>query len=146
MIFVAGGSGLSSPKSMVVELLAEGCKEDITLVQGARSLDELYFREFFEDLAGQHENFHYLPVLSDAVRGRAVERRPRLRARGHEGPFKNDFRGHKAYLCGPPPMIEACIATLMQGRLFEGDIYTEKFITAADAEGAARRSPLFKNI
>ncbi|MFX6857677.1 phenol hydroxylase, partial [Acinetobacter baumannii] len=47
-------------------------------------------------------------------------------------------------LCGPPPMVEACIATLMQGRLFERDIYTEKFLSAADAGNA--RSPLFKRI
>ena len=56
----------------------------------------------------------------------------------------NDFRGHKAYLCGPPLMIDACITTLMQGRLFERDIYTEKFISAADAQQV--RSPLFKAI
>ena len=41
-------------------------------------------------------------------------------------------------------MIDACINTLMQGRLFERDIYTEKFISAADAQQV--RSPLFKNI
>jgi len=58
--------------------------------------------------------------------------------------FSNDFRGRKAYLCGPPLMIEACISTLMQGRLFERDIYTEKFISAADAQQV--RSPLFRNI
>ncbi|HOZ95071.1 MAG TPA: phenol hydroxylase, partial [Ottowia sp.] len=48
------------------------------------------------------------------------------------------------YLCGPPMMIDACITTLMQGRLFERDIYTEKFISAADAQQV--RSPLFKKI
>ncbi len=55
-----------------------------------------------------------------------------------------DFSGHKAYLCGPPPMIEACIGALMQGRLFERDIYTEKFLSAADVGG--NRSALFKRI
>lgn len=48
MIFVAGGSGLSSPKSMVLDLLAEGCTQPITLLQGARNQGELYFRELFE--------------------------------------------------------------------------------------------------
>ena len=60
--------------------------------------------------------------------------------------FGNDFRGHKAYLCGPPVMIEACIRALMKGRLFERDIYTEKFVTAGDGAQALARSPLFKNI
>lgn len=31
---------------------------------------------------------------------------------------------------------DACITNLMQGRLFERDIYTEKFFSAADATGA----------
>jgi len=144
MIFVAGGSGLSSPKSMVIDLLNEGCELPITLIQGARNRDELYFSDIFEALAERHPNFTYLPVLSDlapdsdwaGARGYAHEA---LKAH-----FANDFRGHKAYLCGPPPMTEACIATLMQGRLFERDIYTEKFFTAADAATAAPRSPLFK--
>jgi phenol hydroxylase P5 protein len=144
MIFVAGGSGLSSPKSMVLDLLNEGCTLPITLIQGARNLDELYLRELFEALAERHPNFTYVPVLSElppdaewnGARGYAHE------ALKHH--FANDFRGHKAYLCGPPPMTEACIATLMQGRLFERDIYTEKFFTAADAAAAAPRSPLFK--
>lgn len=146
MIFVAGGSGLSSPKSMVLDLLAEGCTQPITLLQGARNQGELYFRELFESLAARHANFRYVPVLSDAADDAAW-----TGARGfvHEALrplFDNDFRGHKAYLCGPPPMIEACIATLMQGRLFERDIYTEKFFTAADAGQPARRSPLFKSL
>jgi phenol hydroxylase P5 protein len=34
----------------------------------------------------------------------------------------------------------------MQGRLFERDIYTEKFFTAADAANAGPRSPLFKKL
>ena len=58
--------------------------------------------------------------------------------------FNGDFSGHKAYLCGPPPMIEACLGALMQGRLYERDIYAEKFITAADA--SKPRSALFKRV
>ena len=42
-------------------------------------------------------------------------------------------------------MVEACIRTLMQGRLFERDIYTEKFLSAADGSGKAR-SPLFRRL
>ena len=60
--------------------------------------------------------------------------------------FNHRFEGHKAYLCGPPAMIEACIRTLMQGRLFERDIYTEKFLTAADAAQGLARSPLFRRL
>jgi phenol hydroxylase P5 protein len=144
MIFVAGGSGLSSPKSMVLDLLAEGCTLPITLIQGARNREELYFHELFEALADRHPNFTYLPVLSELAPGDAWRGARGFAHEALKAHFANDFRGHKAYLCGPPPMTEACISTLMQGRLFERDIYTEKFFTAADAASAAPRSPLFK--
>ena len=144
MIFVAGGSGLSSPKSMILDLLAEGCALPITLIHGARNEPELYYRALFSALAEKHPNFSYLPVLSDPA---ATDDWNGAGGYAHEAlkkHFANDFRGHKAYLCGPPVMTEACIATLMQGRLFERDIYTERFFTAGDTATAAPRSPLFR--
>ena len=42
-------------------------------------------------------------------------------------------------------MIEASIGALMQGRLFEKHIFTEKFFTAQDA-GSKPKSPLFKRL
>ena len=144
LLFMAGGSGLSSPRSMIVDLLGRGCKLPITLVYGQRSRDELYYDTEFRALADQHPNFTYVPALSSEPDGSAWSG-----ARGfvHEAAkthFNGQFGGLKAYLCGPPPMIEACISTLMQGRLFERDIYTEKFLSAADAN--ATRSPLFQRV
>ena len=143
-LFLAGGSGLSSPRSMILDLLDEGSRLPITLVYGARSRDELYYHDEFVALAAMHPHFTYVPALSNApedsdwkgFRGFVHDA-----AKAH---FDNDFRGQKAYLCGPPVMIDACITTLMQGRLFERDIYTEKFFSAADAQQV--RSPLFKKI
>jgi phenol hydroxylase P5 protein len=43
-------------------------------------------------------------------------------------------------------MIDACLTTLMRGRLFERDIYMEKFITAADSAQPQNKSPLFKSV
>lgn len=144
LIFMGGGSGLSSPRSMILDLLAEGCVLPITLVYGQRSLDELYYHEEFLALQAAHTNFHYVPVLSHEPPGSSWTGRRGFVHEAAKAHFGNDFRGHKAYLCGPPLMIDACISTLMQGRLFERDIYTEKFISAADAQQV--RSPLFKAI
>jgi phenol hydroxylase P5 protein len=144
VVFMAGGSGLSSPRSMILDLLQAGFDKPVTLVYGQRSRDELYYHDDFLALAEQHANFRYVPALSHEP---ADSDWQGFRGFVHEAAkaaFDNDFRGHKAYLCGPPLMIEACITTLMQGRLFERDIYTEKFISAADAQQV--RSPLFKAI
>lgn len=144
IIFMAGGSGLSSPRSMVLDLLDDGCELPITLVYGQRTRTELYYHDEFLALAEKHANFTYVPALSDEPAGsdwQGFRGFVHEAARAH---FHNDFRDHKAYLCGPPKMIDACITTLMQGRLFERDIYTEKFLSAADAQQV--RSPLFKSI
>ena len=143
-LFMAGGSGLSSPRSMILDLIGEGSELPITLVQGARNRQELYYHDEFVALAARHPNFTYVPALSDEA---ADSDWQGFRGFVHDAAkahFDNDFRGRKAYLCGPHILIEACITTLMQGRLFERDIYTEKFFSAADAQQV--RSPLFKKV
>lgn len=144
VIFMAGGSGLSSPRSMIFDLLNEGFTHPMTLIYGQRTQQELYYHNEFVALAENNDNFSYVPALSDEP---ADSDWQGFRGFVHEAAkehFDNDFRGNKAYLCGPPLMVESCITTLMQGRLFERDIYTEKFISAADAQQV--RSPLFRGI
>lgn len=142
LLFMAGGSGLSSPRSMILDLLGRGCTLPITLVYGQRNKAELYYDDDFRALAARHANFTYVPALSEDTTGfDGLKGHVHDAAREH---FKGDFSGHKAYLCGPPPMIEACLGALMQGRLYERDIHTEKFITAADA--GKPRSAFFKRV
>jgi phenol/toluene 2-monooxygenase (NADH) P5/A5 len=147
VIFMAGGSGLSSPRSMIVDMLdSDADTRDITLVYGARNRAELYYDDQFLDLASRYPNFRYVLALSDPTEDCTWNGSVGFVHEIAKTLFNNDFRGHKAYLCGPPVMIEACIRTLMQGRLYERDIYTEKFITSGDGAQALARSPLFRNI
>ena len=145
-LFLAGGTGLSSPKSMILDLLEKDESREITLVYGARNRAELYDDTLFLDLVGKHTNFTYVPTLSQPD-----ENDNWLGETGyvHDAATKHfggDFRNHKAYMCGPTGMIDACITALIRGRLFERDMYMEKFISAADTDLAAQRSPLFKSI
>ncbi|MCX2975450.1 2Fe-2S iron-sulfur cluster binding domain-containing protein [Halieaceae bacterium IMCC8485] len=146
LLFFGGGSGLSSPKSMVLDLLESGDKREIILFQGARNLQELYYRDLFLELERKHDNFTYIPGLSgpdieaewDGATGFVHEV-----AIEH---FSGKFEGYRAYMCGPPPMIDACITALIRGRVFEKDMFMEKFLTAADGATEKTKSPLFKNI
>lgn len=145
-IFIAGGSGLSSPESMILDMLEKGTDKKIYLFQGARNVAELYHREKFEALAAEHDNFQYIPALNEPA---ADEEWEGFKGFVHEAAiahFDGKFAGHKAYLCGPPLMIDAAITALMQGRLFENDIHMEKFLTAADGSSEITRSALFKRI
>lgn len=143
MLFLAGGSGLSSPKSMVVDLLETGCEQPITLIHGVRTASDVYLEDLFRSLEVDHQNFTYIPALSEA------DDTPWDGETGFvnevaERHFDGSFKGLSAYLCGPPVMIEACIRSLMKGRLFERDIFTERFVTEADGESA--KSPLFRRL
>jgi len=147
VIFMAGGSGLSSPRSMIVDMLENDAdSRAITLIYGARNRAELYYHDQFVELAARYPNFRYIPALNEPTAACAWDGATGFVHEAAAEAFGNDFRGHKAYLCGPPVMIEACIRALMKGRLFERDIYTEKFITAGDGAQALARSPLFRNI
>jgi phenol hydroxylase P5 protein len=129
---------------MILDLLGEGSALPIVLVHGARNRAELYCEQEFVELSQKYSNFIYVPALSDEPAGSDWSGRRQFVHEAAKEHLAGDFRGYKAYLCGPPLMVEACIATLMQGRLFERDIYTEKFFSAADAQQV--RSPLFKRV
>lgn len=144
VIFLAGGSGLSSPKSMILDLLQAGDQREITLLHGARNQAELYYRELFTELAAQHDNFHYHGALSEAAPEDDWDGPRCFVHELAEELFNGRFEGCVAYLCGPPPMIDSCLTTLMRGRLFEERIFMENFFTAADSARPPRRSALFK--
>lgn len=145
MLFLAGGSGLSSPKSMVLELLEAGSEQPITLIHGVRTEADVYFDDLFRSLEADHSNFTYIPALSESA-GDGWTGETGYVNDVAERRFDGSFKGMSAYLCGPPPMIEACVRSLMKGRLFERDIFTERFVTAADGEASLARSPLFKRL
>lgn len=146
VIFIAGGSGLSSPESMVLDLLEQGDERNITLFQGARNVAELYHADKLQALAEKHSNFTYVPALNEPAEDDNWQGFTGFVHEAAVAHFEGKFSGHKAYLCGPPLMIDAAITALMQGRLFENDIHMERFLTAADGQSAATRSALFKRI
>ena len=146
IILIVCASGLSSAESMIIDLLNDGDKRQITLFQGARNVAELYHWEFFKELADRHSNCVYLPALNEPeenVNWQGFVGFFHEAAIAHRGGM---FSDQKAYLCGPPPMIDAAIGALVLGHLFGNDIHLEKFTTAADGPSNTERSALFKRI
>jgi phenol hydroxylase P5 protein len=144
LLFLAGGTGVSSPRSMILDLLAEGYGQPITLIHGVRAQVDLYDRDLFEASAAKYPNFRYVPTLSAEPEGSAWAGERGFVHEVAERLFGGQFEGLTAYLCGPPLMIEASIGALMKGRLFEKHIFTERFLTASD--GAEKKSPVFRRI
>jgi phenol hydroxylase P5 protein len=139
-ILIGGGTGVAPLKSMVRHVLETG-EQQLTLYQGARTRADLYDSDFFRDLQRGHpDRFTYRPALSDE---RADGYAHGLVTDAVEADFES-CRGHVAYLCGPPPMVEAALKTLMRKRLFPRDIYREDFFDASDKATGGIRSPLIK--
>ena len=92
----------------------------------------------------------YRKPLADAQHTRLMDHSRNYRRHRAAGQSTNSLRdkatcrGHTAYLCGPPPMVEAALKTLMRKRLFPKDIYREDFFDPSDKATGGVRSPLMR--
>lgn len=141
-VLIAGGTGLAPIMSMIRHALENDASDNhLTLYQGARSRDFLYDVDVFRRLADQHpDRFSYRPCLSDeSAEGYASGLVTDVLAADHE-----TLKGRTAYVCGPPPMVDAAMRVLMAKRLFPRDIYREDFFDASDKASGGLKSPLIK--
>jgi naphthalene 1,2-dioxygenase ferredoxin reductase component len=139
IVAVAGGSGLAPIKSIVETALAAGSPQPIHLYFGARDERDVYLEAHFHDLAAQHPNLRFTPVLSQPSEDTA--RRVGL---VHEAMTADlaDLDGAKIYLAGPPPMVEAATALLLTARgVRREDIHADAFYTEADKQALDAVAP-----
>ena len=124
ILCVAGGSGMAPIRSIAETAIAKDGAREVHLYFGVRDERDIYFEERFSELARSHANFHFTPVLSEPL-GETARRTGFV----HEAVAADlgDFYGWKAYLCGPPVMVES-VADLMKNRgVSEGDIYADAY-------------------
>jgi ferredoxin-NAD(P)+ reductase (naphthalene dioxygenase ferredoxin-specific) len=133
IIAVAGGSGLAPITSIVEAALTEGLRQPIRVYFGARSERDIYLEERFKALTLTHRNLSFITVLSDQTA--STSRRTGLvtAAIGSDWP---DVSGWKAYLAGPPPMVEAATELLLARGLRSDDLHADAFYTTADQAAA----------
>jgi len=129
IVALAGGSGLAPIKAIVEEALARGMNQDITLYFGVRAERDLYHEDFFLELAASHPNLAFVPVLSQA--DGATGRRTGFLADAIAADF-TDLDGAKAYLAGPPIMVETCTVALSKLGVRRQDVHADAFYTEAD--------------
>lgn len=139
IIAIAGGSGLAPIKSIIETALHQGLRQPMRLYFGARDERDIYLEDHFRALAAQHPNFRLIPVLSAPSGGTA--RRVGL---VHEAAAADlaDLDGAKAYLAGPPPMVEAATALLLERGVRRGDIHADAFYSEAEKQALAAKAPL----
>jgi len=104
MIFMGGGTGLAPLKGQIEHAFHVGINRPMYLYWGVRSRRDLYLPELPRQWAEQHQDFYFIPVLSepdDDWTGR--------RGWVHEAVTEDfdDLAGYDLYMAGPPPMVKA---------------------------------------
>jgi ferredoxin-NADP reductase len=131
-IFIATGTGIAPMRGFAQALFPESgddCTEgrDIWLVYGTRYPTEIYYQDYFEKLAAERPNFHYISTLSRAKedwkgqRGYVQEFVARIateHAASHAPaePTAGEGSGFNihAYICGLNEMVSANRDKLME--------------------------------
>lgn len=106
-VFIATGTGIAPFRSMLHWLLAEGDRHQgrqFWLLFGARREQDIYYREEFERLAAEHENFQLLPTLS---RAEAAWQGLRGYVQEHLAEIVGARTDMHAYICGLDKMVKA---------------------------------------
>ena len=124
LLFIGGGAGMAPILSLLRSLSESGSDREATYYYGARTEADLFH---LQELSGLPCGF--VPACSEDSNGWA----------GESGlitdvvdRLEGDVTEVDAYVCGPPPMVEAAIALLERRGVPEAHIYFDKFTTTAD--------------
>ena len=125
ILAVAGGSGLAPIQSIVGTALALGMRQPIHVYFGVRTERDLYLVEHFQALAAYHEQLSFTPALSEAASD--TYRTGMVSTAVAED--LGDLGGWKAYVAGPPAMVEATMAVATATGLRSQDLHADIFFT-----------------
>lgn len=124
VLLIAGGSGLAPVESLLHTLLGRGHAAPIALYFGVRAERDVYHEAELRALAAAHPNFRYFIVLSEQAE--APGRRSGYVHEAAAGDLAG-VEGWKAYLAGPPVMVEAATEMLKAKGLAQRDIHADAF-------------------
>ena len=130
IVFVAGATGFAPVKSMVEDAFKRGLKREIHLYWGVRQLRDLYLPDLPQQWARDHENFHFIPVLSDPAPEDVWSGRTGL---VHEAILEDfpELKGHEIYACGSVRMVETIFPFLKNRGAEDGACFSDAFTVSA---------------
>jgi propane monooxygenase reductase subunit len=132
LVLIGGGAGMAPIVSLLTHMREQGIDRKATFYYGARTARDLFYLDRMADLAAALPRFSFVPALSEETRdegdteqGLVTDVVDRL---------EGDLSGADAYLCGPPPMVEAAIELMAAKGVPEGRVFYDKFTTTASAD------------
>ena len=133
IVMVGGGAGIAPVLSLLRSMDERGLERRARFYYGARTEDDLPFRTEIASFAQRLPSFSFTPALSDLPDAAEWD--------GETGfihdvvdRIEGDLTGCDAYVCGPPPLVEAAIEVLEKHGVETDHIYFDKFTTSADAD------------
>jgi propane monooxygenase reductase subunit len=134
LLFLGGGAGLAPLLALLRSMAERGLDRKVTFYYGARTRRDLCFEEEIAKLAEQVPGLTFVPALSEPTGNDGWE--------GETGLITDVVERREtglatvdAYVCGPPPMVEAAIAMLTRLGRSEDHIFYDKFTTTGEPEG-----------
>jgi Na+-transporting NADH:ubiquinone oxidoreductase subunit F len=126
IIFIAGGSGMAPIYGILRTMCETNNPRNAVYYFGARSQQDLFYREELHEMEKKLPSFSFVPVLSNEP--------PESVWKGEAGlvttmvkKYRPDTSGHEAYLCGSPGMIDSSIKVLTEGGMPLEKIFFDKF-------------------
>ena len=134
LVLVAGGSGLSAIKALAEQAAHQQLARDGIVLWGVCTARDLHSVDAFAKIADSWNaayRFEFRAVLSDEPHSSTW-----TGARGLVGDYLEENYlatgalapgSFRTWLCGPPPMIQACTAMLSRAGVDQVDIYQDVF-------------------
>jgi Na+-transporting NADH:ubiquinone oxidoreductase subunit F len=131
MVFIGGGAGMAPMRSHIFDQLRR-IKTDrkMSFWYGARSLRELFYKEEYDELQAENENFKWHVALSDP---QPEDNWTGMTGFIHNVLYDNYLKDHPApedcefYMCGPPMMNAAVIKLLKSLGVEDENIMLDDF-------------------
>ena len=125
VLMVAGGSGMAPLLSMLTELTQKKDRRPVTVIFGARTREELYHVDRLKALCDLSAQAEFVPVVEEAGEAWSGETGRVTDAIARR---MGNLRGYDAYLCGPPPMVDAVRELVVQLGVREANVYFDAFV------------------
>jgi propane monooxygenase reductase subunit len=129
ILFIGGGAGMAPILSLLRFMVEQGVERPAVYYYGAREEQDLFHLEELAALQTVLPGFRFVPALSDSAWEGETGLITDVVERSEQG-----LDGVDAYLCGPPPMVDAAQEMLMRLGVDEARIHFDKFTTTANTE------------
>lgn len=129
IIFVAGGTGFAPIKGIIEHMLHHNVQRKMLLYWGVKSLKDLYMPALPQTWAAEHDNFSYIPVLSESLEEDNWQGRTGL---VHQAVLDDyaDLSGYQVYCCGAPQMVDVVHQEFQARGLPEEEFFSDAFTFA----------------